>query len=75
MLIAEIGSGRLGLHPERVEIDGCSHLRWRFGRGQGRVIVLAHHDTVWPIGSLRSHPWSNFAAASARSASVLVPLS
>ena len=58
-LIAEIGSGRLGLHPERVEIDGCSHLRWRFGRGQGRVIVLAHHDTVWPIGSLRSHPWSN----------------
>jgi len=57
-LIAEIGTGRLGSAPDRIEIDGCSHLRWRFGRGPNRIIVLAHHDTVWPIGSLITHPWS-----------------
>lgn len=57
-LIAEIGTARLGISPERVEIDGCSHLRWRFGAGPNRIIILAHHDTVWPLGSLASHPWS-----------------
>lgn len=58
-LIAAIGTGRLGSVPDRIEIDGCSHLRWRFGKGPNRIIVLAHHDTVWPIGSLLTHPWSN----------------
>lgn len=57
-LIAAIGTRRLGVAPERIEIDGCSHLRWRFGAGPNRIIVLAHHDTVWPIGSLATHPWS-----------------
>ncbi len=57
-LIAEIGAARLGFRPDRLEIDGCSHLRWRFGTGANRVVVLAHHDTVWPLGSLATHPWS-----------------
>jgi glutamate carboxypeptidase len=57
-LIAEIGSRRLGIAPELVEVDGCSHLRWRFGAGPNRILILAHHDTVWPIGSLLTHPWS-----------------
>ena len=25
---------------------------------RGRVLVLAHHDTVWPLGSLETHPFS-----------------
>ena len=57
-LIAEIGTRRLGVAPDRIEIDGCSHLRWRFGPRPNRVVILAHHDTVWPIGSLAGHPWS-----------------
>ena len=57
-LIAEIGAARLGFAPDRLEIDGCSHLRWRFGTGENRVVLLAHHDTVWPVGSLATHPWS-----------------
>jgi glutamate carboxypeptidase len=57
-LIAEIGAARLGFAPDRLEIDGCSHLRWRFGTGANRVVLLAHHDTVWPVGSLATHPWS-----------------
>lgn len=52
-LVAEIGTRRLGMTPEL--IDG-RHLRWRFG-GDRRVLVLGHHDTVWPIGSLRTHPY------------------
>lgn len=58
-LVARIGTDRLGVPPERLGIDGCSHLRWRFGSGPRQVLLLAHHDTVWPIGSLESHPWSN----------------
>ena len=58
-LVARIGTERLGFPPERLLIDGCSHLRWRFGAGPRRVLLLAHHDTVWPLGSLERHPWSN----------------
>ena len=28
------------------------------GDGPSRVLVLGHHDTVWPLGSLATHPWS-----------------
>ncbi|MET0862703.1 MAG: M20 family metallopeptidase [Nakamurella sp.] len=57
-LIAEIGQRRLGEPADLIEVDGCSHLRWRFGSGPNRIVVLAHHDTVWPLGTLTSHPWS-----------------
>lgn len=55
-VVAELGRRRLGASPERVVYDGRTHLRWRFGRGD-RVLMLGHHDTVWPVGSLREHPW------------------
>ncbi|WP_433424504.1 M20/M25/M40 family metallo-hydrolase [Microtetraspora malaysiensis] len=55
-VVAEQGARRLGTPPETIVIDGVSHLRWTFGRP--RVLLVGHHDTVWPIGSLREHPWS-----------------
>jgi glutamate carboxypeptidase len=58
-LVARIGTARLGVEPEYVVLDGRTHLRWRFGSGPTRVFVLGHHDTVWPIGSLLTHPWSD----------------
>jgi glutamate carboxypeptidase len=58
-LVARIGTARLGVEPEYVVLDGRTHLRWRFGSGPTRVLVLGHHDTVWPIGSLLTHPWSD----------------
>ena len=58
-LIAVVGAKRLRDDPERIEIGGCSHLRWKFGSGANRVVILAHHDTVWPIGSWATRPWSN----------------
>ncbi|YCK39462.1 M20 family metallopeptidase [Actinomadura sp. ATCC 39365] len=54
--VAELGAALLGAEAERVVIDGCTHLRWRFG-GEPRVLLLGHHDTVWPVGSLERHPF------------------
>lgn len=55
-LVADLGARHLGASPERIVIDGRAHLRWRFGSGE-RVLLLGHHDTVWPVGSLMEHPW------------------
>lgn len=53
--VAKLGTAYLGVEPERIVIDGCTHLRWRFG-GTPRILVLGHHDTVWPLGTLHTHP-------------------
>ncbi|WP_233437809.1 M20 family metallopeptidase [Agromyces laixinhei] len=52
-LIAE----RLGAEAETLVIDGVTHLRVRFGDGPSRVLILTHHDTVWPIGTLERIPF------------------
>jgi glutamate carboxypeptidase len=57
-LVAAVGERCLGTAPELLVVDDCPHLRWRFGSGPPRVLVLAHHDTVWPLGSLKTHPFS-----------------
>lgn len=54
-LVAEIGTALLGSAPERLVVDGCSHVRWRFGAAT-RVLLLAHHDTVWPLGTIERLP-------------------
>ncbi|WP_328616659.1 M20 family metallopeptidase [Amycolatopsis sp. NBC_00355] len=56
--VATIGRRLLGAEPERIVTDGCTHLRWHFGDGPPRVLLLGHHDTVWPLGSLRTHPFA-----------------
>ena len=55
-LVATIGHERLGIEPELLVLDGRTHVRWRLGDGPSRVLVLGHHDTVWPLGSLITHP-------------------
>lgn len=57
-VVARIGTARLGPEPERIVLDGRTHLRWCLGSGPSRILVLGHHDTVWPLGSLATHPWS-----------------
>jgi glutamate carboxypeptidase len=56
-LVARLGTERLGVAPERLVIDGRSHLRWRLSAGASRVLLLCHHDTVWPLGSLSRRPF------------------
>jgi glutamate carboxypeptidase len=55
--VTELGRRLLGAEPDRVVVDGATHLRWRFGEAP-RVLLLGHHDTVWPAGSLETHPCS-----------------
>lgn len=56
-LVALLGERLLGAAPQRVLRDGRSHLIWRFG-SVTRVIIVAHHDTVWPIGTLGRIPFA-----------------
>ncbi|MEU5253753.1 M20 family metallopeptidase [Streptomyces longwoodensis] len=55
-VVGALGTRLLGTAPETIVIDGVTHLRWSFG--SPRVLLVGHHDTVWPMGSLRNHPWS-----------------
>ncbi|WP_424530417.1 M20/M25/M40 family metallo-hydrolase [Sphaerisporangium viridialbum] len=55
-VVAALGARHLGVPPEPIVLGGVTHLRWSFGTP--RVLLLGHHDTVWPIGSLRAHPWA-----------------
>ncbi|MFE9624488.1 M20/M25/M40 family metallo-hydrolase [Streptomyces sp. NPDC006527] len=55
-VVGALGARRLAAEPEALVIDGVTHLRWTFGTP--RVLLVGHHDTVWPLGSLRSRPWS-----------------
>jgi glutamate carboxypeptidase len=50
--VAALGTRLLGTAPDRTG----DHLVWRHGRT--RVLLLGHHDTVWPVGTLRRWPFS-----------------
>lgn len=54
--VSALGERLLGVAAERLDVDGVAHLRWRLGEGPPRVLLLCHHDTVWPIGSWGSAP-------------------
>lgn len=57
VLVADLIQERLGARPETLNIDGCHHLRLRFGKP--KVAILTHHDTVWPMGTLTDIPFGN----------------
>jgi glutamate carboxypeptidase len=57
-LVAALGERHLAVAPELLVVEGRTHVRWRFGDGKPKVLLLAHHDTVWPLGSLETHPFS-----------------
>lgn len=57
-VVARVGAARLGVLPERIVLDGRTHLRWRLGPGPSQVLLVGHHDTVWPTGTLATTPFS-----------------
>ncbi|QIG45865.1 M20 family metallopeptidase [Nocardioides anomalus] len=57
-VVAGVGAARMGVEPERIVLDGRTHLRWRLGSGPSRVLLLGHHDTVWPLGTLERRPYA-----------------
>lgn len=54
-VVAGIARRRIEAAPERLEVDGRVHLRWRHGRP--RVVLIGHLDTVWPLGTLARWPF------------------
>lgn len=47
----------LGSAPELIDSPAGPHIHWR-GGGEPRVLILGHHDTVHPAGTLASRPFA-----------------
>jgi glutamate carboxypeptidase len=54
--VAALIERRLGGTPELVDSAAGPHVHWR-GAGTPRVLLVGHHDTVHPIGSLAGRPF------------------
>jgi len=48
---------RLGSSPELVASPAGPHVHWR-GGGKPRVLVVGHHDTVFPLGTRARRPFT-----------------
>lgn len=59
--VAEVGAPLLGEEADRLTRQGRPHLRWRLAgtgdAGGPGVALLAHLDTVWPVGTLARWPF------------------
>jgi glutamate carboxypeptidase len=56
-VVESLAEGLIGSGGERVTIEGRSHLLWRFG-DRVDVLLLGHLDTVWPVGTLETMPFT-----------------
>lgn len=55
--VAGIIEHRLGGQAVLVESDAGPHVHWS-GGGEPRVLILGHHDTVFPLGTLARRPFA-----------------
>ena len=55
--VADLMVRRLGSAPELVDGPAGPHVHWR-GPGEPRVLLLGHHDTVFPLGTLAARPFA-----------------
>jgi len=51
--LAVDAGGRLEVHARA---DAGDHVMVRFGQGDRPILLLGHHDTVWPVGELARRP-------------------
>ena len=56
--LVDVAHAFIGVEPERIDVDGSTHLRWRFGASPTKVAVIGHLDTVWPLGTLDELPFA-----------------
>ena len=56
-VLARIITERLGPGVELIEGPAGPHVRWR-GSADPKVLVLGHHDTVFPLGTLERRPFA-----------------
>lgn len=55
--VVEIIEGRLGGQATLIEGEAGPHVHWS-GGGEPRVLILGHHDTVFPHGTLERRPFA-----------------
>ncbi|MER5871106.1 M20 family metallopeptidase [Streptomyces sp. NPDC002044] len=55
--VAAVIESRLGGQAELVESAAGPHVHWSAG-GEPRVLILGHHDTVFPLGTLERRPFT-----------------
>jgi glutamate carboxypeptidase len=55
--VAEIIERRLGGQAALVESEAGPHVRWS-GGGDPEILLLGHHDTVFPVGTLERRPFT-----------------
>ncbi|WP_407917120.1 M20 family metallopeptidase [Kitasatospora sp. NE20-6] len=56
-VVAEVVESRLGGQAVLVGSEAGPHVHWS-GGGEPRVLVLGHHDTVFPLGTLERRPFA-----------------
>ncbi|WP_030254939.1 M20 family metallopeptidase [Streptomyces violens] len=54
--VAAVIESRLGGRATLVESEAGPHVHWS-GGGDPRVLILGHHDTVFPLGTLARRPF------------------
>ncbi|MEU9234255.1 M20 family metallopeptidase [Streptomyces subrutilus] len=55
-VVASVIESRLGGQAVLVESEAGPHVHWS-GGGEPRVLILGHHDTVFPLGTLERRPF------------------
>jgi glutamate carboxypeptidase len=55
--VAEMINDRLGSPPELVTGPAGPHVHWR-GGNEPQVLIVGHHDTVFPRGTLAARPFT-----------------
>jgi glutamate carboxypeptidase len=55
--VAALIERRLGTAPDVVPSAAGPHVHWR-GEGEPRVLLVGHHDTVFPRGALAARPFT-----------------
>ncbi|MGH4028799.1 M20/M25/M40 family metallo-hydrolase [Actinomycetota bacterium Odt1-20B] len=55
--VAKVVESRLGGRATLVESPGGTQVRWS-GGGEPKVLILGHHDTVFPLGTLERRPFT-----------------
>ncbi|MCX5192510.1 M20 family metallopeptidase [Streptomyces sp. NBC_00249] len=55
-VVASVIESRLGGEAVLVESEAGPHVHWT-GGGEPRVLILGHHDTVFPLGTLERRPF------------------
>jgi glutamate carboxypeptidase len=55
--VRDVIERRLGRHAELVDSSAGPHVHARFGP-TSRVLLVGHHDTVFPIGALAARPFA-----------------